>query len=391
MLLWAGPMNNFRLPPGDLSVQLPLVPPAGNPNTTLYRQLLLIGIDLNTVPLDRLPVLTPAQITQIASALGLVVNPYVGAQPIVIDQDFRNPRATQAGFGVEREVLSGTTLGAEYTYVKTDFLQRNREMNLAVPATRPTDVAQRPFFPTARPLSALGSVQVREASARSEYNSVAFTSRVRRPWGLISANYVLSKSMSDDDNERDAGGPQYQNTFDLTPEWGPARLDRRHQFNGFAQYYLPRGVDVATTFRLLSGIPIDASMGRDANGDRGGPDRPFSAPGVSFTRNGFRNEPFKEVNFRAQWGPRFGAGRRALVSLDVFNVFNWDNIFLTGNAVTNYCAGTSPDDCGFSGPTNLNFLSLVDNNPASATYGKLLTTNSPGAPRQVQLGVRFEF
>ena len=51
-------MNNYRLPPGDLSIQLPFTVPAGNPNNTLYKQLLLIGIDLNQTPLGQLPVLT---------------------------------------------------------------------------------------------------------------------------------------------------------------------------------------------------------------------------------------------------------------------------------------------------------------------------------------------
>jgi hypothetical protein len=206
---------------------------------------------------------------------------------------------------------------------------------------------------------------------------------------------VLSKSMSDDDNERDSGGPQYENTYDLSPEWAAARLDRRHQFNGYAVFYLPANFDVSTGFRLLSGIPIDATMGRDANNDRGGADRPYSAPGVPFERNAFRNEPFKEVNLRAQWALNL-QGRRLLFTAELFNLFNWDNIQLSnqplsGNTVTNYCAGTAPDDCGFAGPTNPNFLSLRDNNPSSATYGELITTNNPGAPRQVQFGVRFQF
>ena len=42
-LLLAGPLNNFRVPAGDLSIQLPFSVPVGNPNNTLYRQLLLIG------------------------------------------------------------------------------------------------------------------------------------------------------------------------------------------------------------------------------------------------------------------------------------------------------------------------------------------------------------
>jgi len=391
MLLWAGPMNNFRVPPGDLSVQLPFAVPAGNPNNTLYRQLLLIGIDVNRTPLNQLPILSTDQITQIAAALGLTVNPYLGSQPLVVDQDFKNPRATQFGGGIEREIRQGFTASADVTYVKTDHLQRNREMNLSPPQPVATDPAQRPVFATVRPNTLLGSVQVRESTARSEYTALALTSRLNKAWGLVNLNYVLSKSMSDDDNERDSGGAQYENTYDLGPEWGPARLDRRHQFNGYAVFYLPYHFDVSSGFRFLSALPIDATMGRDANNDRGGPDRPYSAPGVPFQRNGFRNEPFKEVNLRVQYAVNFSEGRRLLLTAELFNMFNWDNIQLSGNAVTNYCSGTAPADCGFGAPTNPNFLSLRDNNPASATYGRLITTNSPGAPRQVQFGLRFQF
>ena len=46
-----------------------------------------------------------------------------------------------------------------------------------------------------------------------------------------------------------------------------------------------------------------------------------------------------------------------MVTADFFNIFNWENIQLAGTAVTNYCAGTAPADCGFGAPTNPNFLS----------------------------------
>ena len=390
-LLLTSPLQNFRVPAGDLSIQLPFSVPAGNPNNTLYRQLLLIGIDLNRFSLDKLPILSTDQMTQIASALGLTVNPYAGAQPLVMDQNFKNPRATQVGLGAERELFPGMTMSGELLYVKTDFLQRNREINLAAPTITPGDPALRPTFPSLRPVAALGSIQVRESTARSEYRAFTTTGKLRKPWGELQASYVLSKSESDDDNERDSGGPGAANTYDLSPEWGAARLDRRHQFNGYAMAFLPGNVDVSAGFRFLSGLPIDATMGRDADGSRGGPDRPYSAPGVSFVRNGFRNEPFKEVNLRLNWGVTIGGTRQLVLTGEVFNLFNWDNIQLSGNAVTNYCAGTAPADCGFGPPTNPNFLSLVDNTPGSATQGQLIRTNNPGAPRQIQLGVRFLF
>ena len=73
--------------------------PAGNPNSTLYRQFLLIGIDLNNTPLNALPVLTTEQITQIATALGLTNNPYQGAQPIASTRSsaIRGPRSSASG------------------------------------------------------------------------------------------------------------------------------------------------------------------------------------------------------------------------------------------------------------------------------------------------------
>jgi hypothetical protein len=385
MLLFSDPMSGFRQPPGNVTVTLPFQVPATNPNQTLYQQLLLAGINLNNIPLGQLPRLTQANLTAIATGLGITPNPYLGVGVIAVDTEFKNPRATQAGAGIEHEVAPNLSVAADFTYVKTDNLQRNRDLNIGIPTPRATDPAQRPIFP-ARPLSTLASVQIRESSARSEYTALTMSTRLRRRWSELSANYVLSKSMSDDDNERDSGGVQYENAFNLDSEWGPARLDRRHQFNGYAAFFLPHGLDLSATFKALSGLPIDATIGRDINSSLGGSDRPYSAAGQPFQRNGFRDLPFRELNFRAQWGPKLSAGRpRAVVTFDVFNVFNAENIRLSGNTVTNYCAGTAPDDCGFGAPTNANFLQVKD------AAGNYITTNIPGAPRQVQLGVRFEF
>jgi hypothetical protein len=383
MLVYSDPMTGFRVPPGNLTVSLPFAVPAGNVNNTLYKQFLLIGIDLNKTPLDQLPRLTQAQLTQLANALGITPNPYLGVNVTAVDTEFQNPRATQAGAGFEREIATDLTVSADYTYVKTENLERNRDLNVGVPTLDPTDPAQRLIFP-ARPLSTVAQVQIRESSASSEYNALTLSTKYRRGIALFNANYVLSKSMSDDDNERDSGGVLYENAFDLGPEWGPARLDRRHQFNGYVVFSLPYNVGLASSVRMLSGLPIDAAYGSDINNSRGGPDRPYSAPGVPFTRNMFRDQPFREVNFRAQWGPKF-QNRSVEFTFEVFNVFNEENIRLTGSTVTNYCSSPVPRDCGFGAPTNPNFLKIKD---ASGNY---ITTNIPGAPRQVQLGVRFEF
>ena len=117
MLLMAGPVNNFRVPPGDVTVALPFRVPSGSPHVTLYDQMRLIGIDLNERSLDNLPTLTPDQITGIATALGIDSNPFAGARVTLMDEDFRNPMARQAGAGVQHELRPGWSLGADLLVV----------------------------------------------------------------------------------------------------------------------------------------------------------------------------------------------------------------------------------------------------------------------------------
>jgi hypothetical protein len=402
-LLFAGPLNNFRNPPGDLSVQLPLSTsslPTTNPNktcTTVYCQLKLIGVDLNTTTLDKLPVLTIAQVQSVAQALGLAnFNPFTGAAPITWAQDYKNPKSYQWGGAVQRDLGRGFSTGVEYSQVNTMYLQRNRDVNLPVPVLRSTtlDPAQRPYFgvrvvsgnPTQpRPIPSLGSIQVRESTGRSVYQAMTARLELRRQKAQFGMFYTLSRSLSDDDNERDAGGVSFENAYDLRSEFNYSRLDRRHQFVGSAVFFLPGGFEASSTFQLRSALPIDVGTGTDSNADIGGPDRPYSAAGVPFKRNAFRNLSFYNVDLRLQKTFSFKERARLIFSTEFFNLFNFKNIQLAGSAVTNYCSGTIPANCGFSAPTNVNFLKLRD---ASGNY---LTSNNPGAPFQLQFGARFQF
>jgi Carboxypeptidase regulatory-like domain/TonB dependent receptor-like, beta-barrel len=403
MLLFAGPMNNFRIPPGDVSIRLPLQIPAGNPNqslNTVYKQLRLIGIDLNNFTLDKIPVITPDQVQSIAQQLGLSIDPFNNANVTLMGTDFENPKSYQWNAGVEHELFRGFSVSADFTYINTVHLQRNRDVNLPFPRIRANDPAQRPFFGLrtsiasggqVRPISTLGQITVRESSARSLYRALAIRANLRRNWGQINASYTLGKNLSDDDNERDSGGNQAENIFDLRPEYNFSRLDRRHIVGVGSVFFLPYGFDLANTFRLRSGAPIDAGFGSDINEDLFSIDRPFSAAGVPFKRNSFRNRTTYQFDLRAQKGISFGEDRRLLFSVEFFNLFNFENISLSGSAVTNYCAAPVPLNCGFGAPTNVNFLSIIDNLPTSARNGKLLLNNNPGEPFQVQFGARFQF
>jgi hypothetical protein len=398
-LLFASPINNFRNPAGDLSVQLPLRAATGNPNAaanTVYKQLLLIGIDLNKFPLGSLPIISVDQIRQIATLLG--VDPLTaGVQPILMANDFQNPKSVQYGIGVERQLNRSLTVGADFSYVHTTHLQQNRDINLPLPIIRPiaTDPAQRPFFGllsgTARPIPNLGSVQIRESTGKALFRALTLRMKFQRNWGQFNAFYVRSKNLSSVDNEREAGGVLFENAFNTSSEYSLSNLDIKHQFVVNPVFFLPGGIDVASAIRLRSGRPFDARIGSDINQDRTNLDRPFRAPGIPFERNAFRNRPQYNIDLRVQKRFHIGEVPRLILSAEVFNIFNLDNIELAGATVQNFCSSTSDLSCGILGPTNPNFLSLFDRNPTSTRLGNLLLNNNSGTPFQVQLGARFTF
>lgn len=396
-LLLAGPLNNFRTPPGDLTVQLPLSTsslPANDPNRncrTVYCQLNLIGINLNNFTLDKLPVLTVQQVQSVAQALGLPnFNPFFGAAPLTFADDFRNPRSYQFGGGIERQFGTGFTLGIDYSQINTMYLQRNRDLNLPLPTVRATDPAQRPFFGlrsgTSRPINSLDSIQVRESTARSVYQAMSVRANFRRSWGQFNAFYTLSRGLSNDDNEREAGGIAFENAFNLGPEFGYTNIDRRHQFVMNPVFFLPAGFEISSAIRLRSALPYDASAGSDLNEDRGGLDRPYSAAGVPFVRNSFRDYATYDIDLRVQKGFSFGDTKRLVFTAEFFNVFGIDNVTLsTSSTVRNFCSSSSALNCGFGAALNPNYRQLRDAN------GNYLSVNNPGNPFQAQLGARFYF
>jgi hypothetical protein len=392
-IIFAQPLANFRQPPADLSLQLPFAVPAGNPHRTVYQQLALIGIDLNQTTLGNLPIISPEQMERVIQALGLPR--YSGAQVFVVDPQFRNPKASQWSLGVESELRTGVNLAADYSEIRTTHLHRNVDLNLPLPYVRESDPAQRPFFGLRsegqRPIPSLSSVTVRESTARSHYRALTVRTRVQHRWGEFHGAYVLSRSLSDDDNEADVGGMTLENPYKLAPEYSFARLDRRHQLSGAWLIRIPFSIEAAGSFQFRSGRPVDTTFGRDANESFAGTDRPYSAPGVPFARNRFRNRATSSVDVHLAKHVRIVGRSRLSLMLDVFNLFNVDGLQYAGAEATNYCEAPVPSSCGFDTPSNPNFLQVIDRRPGSQTFGQYLRNNTPGDPRQVQLGLRMTF
>jgi hypothetical protein len=448
VLTLAAPLNNFRTPFGDVTLTLPS---AGLPASlnTVYKQFNSIGINLNNFPLNALPILTVAQVNQIlaniSAAGGSTVNVLNGLQVVAGGQNFRNPRSIQFGGGFEREVATGLVVGASYDYVKTTRLNFNRDYDLPLPITRAGDLSQRPYFGIVssttvgaqnRPISTFGNtgyVQVRDTGAKSAYQAFVLRAQLRRKFGQFDAFYTLSRNQDNDSTERNATFATYDNAFNLAPEYNYGANDRRHVIAASSVLNLPYGFQVGMGGRYLSGAPMDVTVSSivaptglalpagitnanayysflvtlqgkaagacttsancpgftsgDLNQDAGNfNDRPYTAPGVSSKRNSYRNRSLRFFDMRIERKFKLGEKFEISPSFEAFNVFNFKNIIFASTTALNYGnPGVNENTGAALGPSNPTFLALRD------TSGNLLNTNSAGAPRQIQLGLRIKF
>ena len=231
MLVYGGTTNNFRLPPGDLS--LFYAGGAGQP--TLYQVFQAAGFDLNQYTLDKLPILTPTEATNAIAALTAVApNPFLQASFTGTANDYTNPRAFQAGLGVDEEVGHGWVVSAQLNYVNTVHLERNRDYNLPLPTLRPSD-GRYIFNRANRPLPQYGQITLRESSARSLYRGATFSARYNASKRVqVGAQYTVAETYSDDDNERTATCCNYDNPANFKAEYGYSNLDVRDQFASYA-------------------------------------------------------------------------------------------------------------------------------------------------------------
>jgi hypothetical protein len=414
LILFAAPLNNFRAVPGDLSLQLPHSLPtgytcvpiaAGDTCNTIYWQFRRIGIDLNAASLSNLPTVTAEQASNIATALGLAVDPFRGANPITWANNYESPRSLQWNVGVQREVARGWSVSADYAYVNTVHLQRNRDFNLPTPVIPASDLSLRPCFgirggtpcgTRTRPITSLGNVTIRESTARSLYRALTLGSTYRRSRYQFQTYYTLGWNYSNDDNERWASGFSYENSFNLLPEYNYAELDIRHQLLFNSVVNLPWGFNVSALAKFRSGRPFDPSAGSDLNGDYGGSDRPYQAIGVPFKRNSFRNLSDRYIDMRV--GKRINLPKEGMwveVTADFFNIFNFDNVKFSGSAFT-YGRGITTS--GTVDTIDTRFMRLHNSascltptNPNGNKNCYDSTQTYPGSPFLMQLGVKLNF
>ncbi|HEY1340220.1 MAG TPA: hypothetical protein VGF59_22065, partial [Bryobacteraceae bacterium] len=383
MLIFSDPTGNFRNPPNNVRLFL-------NSTTrgTIYQQFLTAGVNLDTTPLDKLPVIPLTAVQQAAAfGLGTPPDPFAGAGTTAVATDFQNPRSYQTGVGSEVRVTNSWTAGVQFNYVNTVHLERNKDYNLPLPILN--DSSQRPYFGIAapkvraRPIDSLGGINIRESSARSLYRGITFSNQYRGKKFQGGVFYTLGWTYSDDDNERDSGGQAAMDSFNYRQDYSYSNMDARLQFSTYGVYNLPLGFEVSGLFRVRSGFPLNPRTGADTNGDGAATDRPLQAAGVPFGRNSFRNRAVYGDDLRLMKDFKFGETRKVQLSVEFFNLLNIDNVVF-GGTTSIYGLGVGAN--GAAVPVDSRFLVL------KTPDGRYNTQNTQtGFPYQTQFGIRFFF
>ena len=239
------------------------------------------------------------------------------------DPNFKNPRTLRINGGIEHEVKRDISVGAEYVFARGYNLQTLHDTNLVAGGRDATG-----RFQYAGRFEEGVQWRIDRSIGKSEYHAAIFSLKKRFSdgWGGM-AHYTWASDKDNDSNERSAGGEQATNIYDLDEDWGYSDRSIKHRVVVSAYGDLPANFKLAGTFTWNTGTPYSANLPFDANGDGETNDRAV-INGTVAERNTFRQPDFKNVDLRVSWEARTGVGNFQVL-LDVFNVFNWQNLFTT--------------------------------------------------------------
>jgi hypothetical protein len=249
-----------------------------------------------------------------------------GASVRVFSKDYANPRIYTTNVAFEQELAPDVLLYLDFTHAK------------GVHLTRFFNYAPTGFFPT------LGDVFVTSANGKSLYRG--FTAGVRKRFSKgyqLEANYVLSKDMDDDSNERDPFTDRSFNVLNPGLDYALSDRDIRHKFNFFASAELPWGLKGNFRVQARGAQPISPAVRTATN------------------RNSLRKDN-KYFSFDWRLERPFKLGERFELT-PVFELFNT-----------------------FNNPNNINPLST----PGLFNFDGFLR-QGVGDPRQAQLAVKLTF
>lgn len=364
----------------------------------LYYDRTLVGTVLQNAFVNP-PFAVQAVFNATTASTPLVSNPQAGAARnnevlvpalFALSPDYITPRTHQFSLGVQHQLPGRIALEVAYVGGVGHNLLQQVDINKTPTGT--TGIAN-----TARPYPGYATINMRQTTASSRYDSLQTSLQKRFEGGLqFTVNYTLSKAVSDASSDRNAADSP-QNPANLAAERAVTSYDRTHIFGAHYVWELPLlrtgvrrlvynvagGWDVAGSTRVYSGVPLTittttnfanafaaANHRPDLIGDPNGPGTVEQYLNLAAFQNGaanvYGNAP-RSVT-RLPWGnvtdlsivKHFDTGTRVDVQFrgELFNVFNRTTFTAAGTVLGN------------------------------ATFGRLTTA---AEPRLIQLGIRATF
>ncbi|MCI0388844.1 MAG: TonB-dependent receptor [Acidobacteria bacterium] len=247
----------------------------------------------------------------------------------VFSRDYENPRIYSTNVQFEQQVVNNLALYLDFTHSKGVHLTRFLNFNRGGI-----------FGPQ------LGEVMVASSVGKSLYRGFTAGLRKRFSRGFqFDGNYVLSKDLDDDSNERDPFTDRSVDLNNLQLDYALADRDIRHKFNFILNSELPYGFEANARIQARSAQPITIGLRSPANPAR---------------NNGRKDNEFFSFDWRLAKVFRFAENYTIIPIVEMFNSFNNDNLI---NPLT------TPGLFNFDG-----FL-----------------RQGVGDPRQLQMAVKFLF
>ncbi len=302
---------------------------------------------------------------------------------ITVGPGAQTPRLHQASAGVARDFGGGLSAAADVVYARGLHQLGALDYNPVVPALGPGRRPNDSGGIAGTSTSAVRYVDFGETWYRGLLVSVrdvraGHDLRLAYTWSDARDNAARFSGLVNDNgrgrNPLDPAGLPLG--FDPESEKGPASTDQRHRLVFSGSYLTRGGVSIAGVLAASSGLPYTPLAGADLNGD-GIPDadrargNPLDASSV-VGRNSARLPSQVTLDLRISRPIRFAGGVTLAPILDVFNLFNRDNVNEV-NAV--FGPGAFPSE--------------PPRDPLGrVTYGRVQQTL---APRQLQVAARLSF
>jgi len=309
------------------------------------------------------------------------------------DPEMEIPFVDQVSLGVERQLSTNWSAGVNLVRNWGSALLVSDNTNLGPPtvltaanaaslgvASPSAQQLGRPYYGTTNRINPLfNNIQMVSSSGWSSYYGIQFTVQKRLADGYsLRANYILSEAKDDGSDFTQAEQPN--DPYNRAAERSFSAEHQRHRVTLTGVWDLPygrndsgaanpvlRGVfggwTLSTTFTYRSGTAENPAVGSDVNGDgNSSTDRPI-VDGAMAQRNSHEGPDFAGLNARLSKRFRFDRRRALLLQVEAFNLLNRTNF---GGVNMTWGTGAT----------------------ANAAFGSYTSAN---APRQLQLGAKFEF